>query len=293
MLIALGALQEGVITENTTVYCPGYFMYGRRFGCHGGHGSIKVRAAIKHSCNVFFYKTGLKLGHENFIKYAKMFGFGEKTSIDIAGEKDGILPTKKWLTDHNRTVSNLNGRMVNYSIGQGEVSATPLQMAVYTAAIANDGVRYQPHAVRAIINKMTNTVQAISYDSLKIPIEKRYFDVVKRGMYDVVNAGGTAGSARIDGVAVCGKTGTAQNPHGKDHSWFVCFAPLENPQIAMCVYVENAGFGGSVAAPAARKILKQFFYPDSIYKKTEPIAPDSLATLHIAATDSLSGDGRN
>lgn len=292
MLIALAALQEGIITERSTISCPGYFMYGRRFGCHGAHGSVAVRAAIRHSCNVYFYKVGLKLGYDKFIEYAEMFGFGEKTHIDVPGESNGILPTRAWLAEHNRSLANLNGKMVNYSIGQGEVSATPIQMAVYTATIANEGTKYQPHAVRAVRNKMLNTVEAIAYDSLKIPIEKKYFRIVKQGMYEVVNSGGTAGSARIDGISVCGKTGTAQNPHGKDHAWFVCFAPMENPEIAMAVFVENAGFGGSVAAPIARKVLMQKFRPDSVYKKVEPVElPDSATILQTAAVDTSAAIG--
>ncbi|MBL7999534.1 MAG: penicillin-binding protein 2, partial [Candidatus Kapabacteria bacterium] len=184
----------------------------------------------------------------------------------------------------------IDGRLVNLGIGQGEIGVTPLQMAVYCAALANGGTMYVPHVVRSYYYKESKRMEKNAFDSLKLPINKEYFDVVKRGMFAVCNiAGGTATNVKVDSVKVCGKTGTAQNPHGKDHAWFICYAPAENPTIAMCVMVENAGFGGVKAAPIARKILDAYFHPDR-YKEsstdstaTKKPAPDSSQTAESYA----------
>ncbi len=280
MLIALAALNEGIINTNTTIHCPGSFHYGGRdFKCHGAHGSVNVQKAIQVSCNVFFYQLALKLGMEKFEKYGQMFGFGQLTGIDLPDENRGIFPTMEWLKKRNQTFTK--GRLVNYGIGQGEISVTPLQMAVYTATIANKGRYIQPHLVRAIYNNLTKTQENIAYQTRYLDIEPRHFEVIHKGMYDVVNTpGGTANNARVSGINVCGKTGTAQNPHGRDHAWFVCFAPMENPKIAICVMVENSGFGSVAAAPIAREILSAFFYPDRPRKKDSIFVhqeiPDSL-----------------
>lgn len=260
MLVALAGLQEGIINENTTYYCGGAFAYGGRAPkCHGAHGQTNVRKAIHASCNVFFYQLGLKLGMENFEKYGHMFGFGELTHIDLPGEYAGIMPTMEWL-NASKYRGFSKGKLLNYGIGQGEISVTPIQMAVYCAALANKGTVLQPHIVSRVHNAEAKKYMDLDYSSRHVGIAEKYFDIIHQGMYDVVNTpGGTASQARIPEVKVCGKTGTAQNPHGRDHAWFICFAPLEDPQIAMCVMVENSGFGGSVAAPIARQVLEAFF----------------------------------
>lgn len=279
MLIALAALQEGLITPSSTIYCGGSLMFGgRRWKCHGAHGNTSVRRAIQWSCNVFFYQLGLKLGLDKIVEYGKMFGFGSETKIDLPFEDDGNFPSRDKLTkQYGKKIPR--GLFLNYGIGQGEILATPLQMTVYTASIANKGTLYQPHTVRSIYNNLSNKREPLNYAEFKMPIKKEYFDIIHDGMYDVVNRqGGTALSAYVPGLKICGKTGTAQNPHGKDHAWFVCFAPKDNPRIAMTVFVENSGFGGAVAAPIAGKILKAFFYPDSVFtpKPPPPPAKDSI-----------------
>ncbi len=267
MLIAIAGLQEGVINENSTFVCQhGFTFGGRLYKCHGSHGAISVRRAIQTSCNAFFNQLALKLGQEKFEKYGKMFGFGQPTYIDIPNEKKGILPTREWLTKNYGQGGVSRGRLINYGIGQGEILATPLQMAVYTAAIANEGTYYQPHVVRGVENHWTHKIEEISFYKKELPINKSIFKIVKDGMFDVVNHGGTGGGSAIPGLDVCGKTGTAENPHGQDHAWFVCFAPKDNPKIALCVFVENAGFGGQVAAPIARELLMQYFYPERAKK---------------------------
>lgn len=264
MLIALAGLQEGIISENSTIFCGGGLQYGGRFRkCHGAHGNTAVRKAIQTSCNVFFYTLGMRLGYERFEKYGKMFGFGMKSGIDLPHENPGLLPTKAWLESRLGKGGASEGRLVNYGIGQGEILTTPLQIAAYTAAIANEGTYNQPHVVTHIRNNITNKKESVNYQSENLPIDKKYFKIIKDGMFDVVNvAGGTASGARLVDIDVCGKTGTAENPHGRDHSWFVSFAPKENPKIAICVFVENAGFGSEVAAPIAHKILDTFFHPE-------------------------------
>lgn len=264
MLMALAALHEGIIDERTTIHCPGSFTYGgRSFKCHGAHGTVDVRRAIQVSCNVFFYRLGQRVGIDNLYKYGTMFGFGQLTGIDIAGEKPGLLPSRAWFARRGISGSLLDGRMVNIGIGQGELGVTPLQMAVYASTLANGGTLYQPHVVRAIYNKETGRVEKVAYGSVKLPLDPRHLHVVQEGMYAVCNVpGGTATNVRVDGVAACGKTGTAQNPHGKDHSWFICYAPAEHPTIAMCVMVENAGFGATRAAPIARAILDAYFHQE-------------------------------
>lgn len=261
MLIALAGLQEGIITPYTTVNCAGGYVLGNRtYKCHGC-GTVNVKQAIRVSCNTFFYKLGVELGMKNFEKYGKMFNFGELTHIDLPHEKAGRLPTAEWLQSKDKSLRSFKGRLVNYGIGQGEILVTPLQMAAYVAAIANGGTYYQPHLVRSVYNHLTKKTDILNYDSKKIKIDKRYFDIVKSGMWEVVNAGGTGSGVAIYGLDICGKTGTAQNPHGLDHSWFVSFAPKDNPKIAMCVFVENAGYGAAVAGPITRRILEEFFFP--------------------------------
>lgn len=268
MLVGIAAMNEGLIDENTTIYCSGSFTFGNRsYKCHGAHGAVTLRSALKGSCNVYFYQLGLKIGMDNLKKYGEMFGFGQKTFIDLPNEKSGRLPTVEWLEKVYGKGAATRGRLVNYGIGQGEILVTPLQMAAYTAAIANEGTYYQPHLVRAIKNNVSNKIEPVSFASKKLPIDKRIFKIVKDGMYDVVNSpGGTAYYARLDNIEVCGKTGTAQNPHGKDHAWFVCFAPKENPKIALVVLAENSGFGGAVAAPIAKQLLEAFFHPETFDK---------------------------
>jgi penicillin-binding protein 2 len=282
MLMALAALHEGIIDERTTIHCPGSFTYGgRSFKCHGAHGTVDVRRAIQVSCNVFFYRLGQRIGIDNLYKYGTMFGFGQLTGIDIAGEKPGLLPSRAWFARRGVSGSLLDGRMVNLGIGQGELGVTPLQMAVYAATLANGGTLYQPHVVRAIYNKETGRMEKVAYGSVKLPLDPRHVRVVQEGMYAVCNIpGGTATNVRVEGVAVCGKTGTAQNPHGKDHSWFICYAPAENPTIAMCVMVENAGFGATRAAPIARTILDAYFHPER-YRDSSAVGTVARANFSL------------
>ncbi|MBU3742809.1 MAG: penicillin-binding protein 2, partial [Candidatus Kapabacteria bacterium] len=175
----------------------------------------------------------------------------------------------------------------NWGIGQGEVTVTPLQMAMYTAALANGGTLYQPHAARAVYDKVLKRKERFTYSSHKVAIDERYFKLIQEAMHMVVNVpGGTASNGKVAGVDVCGKTGTAQNPHGQDHSWFVCFAPRERPTVAMCVMVENAGFGATVAVPIAQKLLDLYFnktWPADVPRDSTRTSQDSSVLVRTQA----------
>lgn len=264
MVVATAALQEGIITKDTKLFCNGGYQYGNRyFKCLGHHGNINVVTAIKKSCNAFFYQLALKIGAENMVKYGRMYNFGQLTGIDLPSESNGNFQTVEQVK--KRYDGKFPGWLLLISgIGQGEILATPVQMAAYVATIANGGTWIQPHIVNKIYNNITKSFQNVQYKKRDLHLSKSTIDIIKEGMWQVVNgAGGTAGVARIDGLNVCGKTSTAQNPHGKDHGWFTCFAPKDNPQIAMAVMVENAGWGGRVCAPIAKQLLMEYFYPEA------------------------------
>lgn len=286
MLIAAAGLNEGLITESTTLPCIGGYNYGDRFfKCMHYHGNINVVQAIQGSCNSFFYQLSLKLGLAKVIKYGQLFGFGNKTELDLPFEGKGNYPDVERLTKlYKGRVPK--GLLLNYGIGQGEILATPIQMASYTTMLANGGKYVQPHIVRSIKNNITNKVEPINYVTKNLGIKPEVFKIIQKGMWAVVNTpGGTAfNSARIPGLDVCGKTSTAQNPHGKDHGWFVSFAPKENPKIAVAVIIENMGFGGVVAAPIAKEVINSFFNRNLLKRQIS----DTLLPQILTPIDTLS-----
>jgi len=256
MLVAIAGLDLGVITTSTTFNCNGGYTFGRFFKCHGVHGRINVVEAIEKSCNSFFYQLILKIGLDRWAEYSKRFGFDSKTNIDLDEESSGLIPDSKYYekvygSNWPRSI------LLSLSIGQGEVSVSPVQLAQYTALIANNGKTYSPHLVRGYVDN-TGKEFDLKSKQLTVGIDQKVFDIVKKGMYLVVNGSGTATSIRSDDIVIAGKTGTAQNPHGKDHAWFVAFAPFDNPQIALAVIVENVGFGSTYAAPIAKKIIETY-----------------------------------
>ncbi|MFA6596311.1 MAG: penicillin-binding protein 2 [Ignavibacteriaceae bacterium] len=256
LLCAIAALDLGVITPSTTLYCGGSFNYGRTFKCHGRHGSINVIQAIEKSCNVFFYQLIFKIGLDRLKEYATRFGLGQKLGIDINEEVKGLIPT----TAYYEKIYGKNwphGILVSLGIGQGEVNVTPLQLANYCALIANNGKSFVPHIVKGYLDENKN-YHAYKYKEVNVGINQGVFDIVKEGMFRVVNGAGTATNIRINDIHISGKTGTAQNPQGKDHAVFVAFAPSENPKIAIAVLIENAGFGATWAAPIAKRIIETY-----------------------------------
>jgi penicillin-binding protein 2 len=256
MLSAIAALDMGLITTDYSTTCTGGFTYGRFFKCHGSHGTVNVVHAIEKSCNTFFYKLIYKIGLDNWKEYASKFGFGSKTNLDITEEVKGLIPNENYYKEiygENWPKSI----MASLGIGQGEVSVTPIQLAKYTALIANNGKSFEPHIVKGYLDG-TKQFHPYKFKEISTGIDKKVFDVVKEGMFLVVNGHGTATHIKLEDIHIAGKTGTAQNPHGNDHAWFVGFAPYENPKIALAVLVENVGFGGTHAAPIAKKIIEAY-----------------------------------
>ncbi|MGE5411063.1 MAG: penicillin-binding protein 2, partial [Clostridiales bacterium] len=258
VLGAIAGLESGVITPQSIINCPGGFYFGRFFKCHGGaHGALNVEHAIEKSCNTFFYQLILRVGLDRWADYARRFGFGKKTGVDISEESRGILPSTEYYNKRYGPKGWTLGFVVSLGIGQGELNVTPMQLAQYVAMIANNGRTKKPHIVKGILDENKKIIP-FHFDDVDAHVSQKTMDIVKHGMFLVVNGAGTAGNAKIPGIDVAGKTGTAQNPHGKDHAWFMGFAPFENPKIAVAVLVENAGFGATWAAPIAKSVMTAY-----------------------------------
>jgi penicillin-binding protein 2 len=293
IVAAIAALQEGIITPKWSAYCPGWFKLGRKtIHCWNakGHGKIRLREAIIGSCNVFFYQLGLKIGIEPWAKYSKMLLFGERTNIDLPNESRGLVPTYDYYINKYGPDGWTKGNLANLAIGQGELLTTPLQMAQLAMLIANRGVVHRPHIAHYLYDKNNN-------ERLFFPTETNYiqgisedvYELIREAMHEVV-AKGTGWLGSVPGIEVAGKTGTAQNPHGDDHAWFIAFAPYEDPVIAMAVIVENGGGGGAVAAPIASKCMEKFFYDRLLprrYAKKDTTVVDSLPIIDIEDVDRL------
>jgi len=264
MISAIAALEDSIATPSTTFYCTGHFKFGNKdFLCHrgSGHGSVDMTRAIQVSCNSYFYNLVRRIGFERWTKYGKMFGFGQKTGVDIPDEQTATIPSPEYFDKLYGKRGWTEGYIISLGIGQGEMGASPMQMVRYAAALGS-GTLLQPRLVRAYRDKNSGAMLELPPVQEKLPISKSTFDLVRNGMLLAVE-NGTGGRARVPNVKVAGKTGTAQNPHGEDHAWFICFAPFEKPTVAIAVLVENAGFGGTIAAPIAGEWLKRYFqkYP--------------------------------
>ncbi|MBF0554892.1 MAG: penicillin-binding protein 2 [Nitrospirae bacterium] len=263
-VVAIAALEEGIIDEYSSTQCNGVLEYGKHsFGCWKSHGSVSFHRAIVESCDVFFYEIGRKLGIERIEKYARLFGLGKSTGIGLrrgVDEKDGVMPS----TRRKRRPSKKQwflGETLNAAIGQGFVSVTPAQVAQMTAMIANEGI-----IMPITLLKDGN----IDNPRKKLDIRPETFDAVKSALHGVVNeAGGTGKEARSNIVQISGKTGTAQVIAGRlkseeqkqryrDHAWFIAYAPSAKPEIAVAVIVEHGGHGGSVAAPIAKEVIEAY-----------------------------------
>ncbi|HSD27513.1 MAG TPA: penicillin-binding protein 2, partial [Vicinamibacteria bacterium] len=265
LVVATAALQEGVITPSTTFFCPGYLaVYNTVFHCHvpRGHGFMDLRRGIANSCNVYFFQVGIRLEIARLAKWAKLMGLGAPTGIDLPHEGAGLMPSPEWKMRVFKTPWYA-GETVSVAIGQGQVSATPLQMARLVAVIANGGRLVQPHLAR----------RASAAPPVALEIRPETIAAVKEGMRAVV-AEGTGWRSRLATVEVCGKTGSAQvvarsrlekSPNAFEmlpHGWFLAFAPADDPRIALAVLVEHGRSGAESAAPVARQILAEFFGVD-------------------------------
>ena len=263
--MALMALQEGVIDENTIITCRGGYTLGRRvFHDHGGHahGPINVRQAIQHSCNTFFFTVMMRTDVNTWSRWAKRFGFGRRVPMDLAEQSPGLIPDSSYY-DRVYPRGWTAGYTINLGIGQGDMVVTPMQLARYTAAVANGGTLYPPHLVDRLEHPETGEVVRPELpEPERLPVDPGFFEVVRDGMRLVMEAG-TGQSVQIPGIPSGGKTGTAQASGGrKDHSLFVLFAPVDDPQIAVAVVVENGGFGATQAAPIASLIAEQYLTGD-------------------------------
>jgi penicillin-binding protein 2 len=272
MVLAAAALQEGIIDENYRIDCTGEFLFGDKvFKDLHVHGSVNVVEAIQKSCNVFFYQLMLKVGFDTWTEYGRRFGFGQTSNTDTGEETTGLLPSTEYYDSRYGKGKWTQGFLISLAIGQGEVGVSPLQMVRYAAALANGGTVYRPHAVELVRNKETKKIEPIQRDSSLVGLSPHVMELIREGMLRVVQSpGGTGALARIPGILSAGKTGTAENPHGKDHAWYVGFAPFDNPKIAVAVMLENSGFGGAKAAPLAGMIMEKYLYGELIRNKPKP-----------------------
>ncbi len=265
IVMATAMLETKAVPENFSVFCPGYgTFYGRMFKDHiygkSQHGMVDLHKAIVQSCDVFFYNLGMRMGIDKISYYATKLGLGHKTGIDLPSEENGLVPSEEWAQRvfHRKWYA---GETISVSIGQGAVTSTPLQLARMIGGVAMGGIFKQPHLVKDAQN-ITEERFGISDPT----IEK-----VTQGMYGVVNEGGTAAGARLQGIEFCGKSGSAQvigydtrNKVGKqkkfkDNAWFVGYAPRRDPEIVVSVLIEEGEHGGAVAGPVARDIIKTYY----------------------------------
>ncbi len=254
VILALAALETKNATIHTTYVCPGRYYLGRaEFDCWKltGHGPQDMRDAITHSCNVYFYNLGRKLGPDTISEYAQKVGLNKPTGIDIGGESGGLIPNPAW-KKARRGQSWYEGETVNFSIGQGDVLVTPLQMAQVASVFAMEGAAPRPHLIKKIGDS-----EVAAPKSRIIPMSKGAVRAINSAMVNVVSSDtGTGQRARTEGLKIAAKTGTAQAPNGEPHAWFMGFAPAADPKVAFVVMVENGGHGGVAAADIAGKVLK-------------------------------------
>ena len=261
VVTAMAALEEGVTDRKRKIYCSSSFeLAGQVFTCwkETGHGSLSIVDGIAHSCNIYFYTLGKDLGIERFNKYMQKFGLGEKTGIDLPAEAIGIIPSAQW---KKREVKEIwfPGDTINLSIGQGYLLLTPLQVHNLITTIAAEGDIYKLYLVKKIIAADGSIVEEIKPEIYKkVDCSSDTFKIIKEGLRQTILKG-TGWRANIKELAVAGKTGTAQNPQGETHAWFIGFAPYGNPEVCITVFIENGGEGGEIAAPIARAMLEKYF----------------------------------
>jgi penicillin-binding protein 2 len=297
IIMAPAGLQEGVISPQGRLLCQGilwvpnrYFpddpSYAQPFYCwlERGHGALNIVEALAQSCDIFFYQLGggfrefEGIGLKRLTEYAGRFGLGQRTGIDLTGETPGLVPTAKWKR-LNYAESWTTGDTYNISIGQGFILATPLQMVNATAAVANGGTLYRPQIVYQVQTADGHMVRSFRPEAIReVDVEPQYMDLVRQGLRGAV-AWGTATKADLPGVEVAGKTGTAEFPGPRDdegnlptHAWFTAFAPYEDPEIALVVFVAGGGEGSSTSVPIAADILRYYFGRSPV---EEPGATDS------------------
>jgi len=269
MAIMAGALEEKLVTPGEKVTCIGFLQMGNRpFKCWNkkGHGRISSVNALEQSCDVYFYHMGLRLGVDGLSKYYRKFGLGSPTGIDIEGEASGLVPDSTYMNRRYGPRGWTKGHIMNISIGQGDLLVTPLQLACYCAGLANRGKIPKPHLIKGILHHEPDKWEDIPTTFKNIEgISPQTWDIIMQGMYEVLQGPrGTAHWLMDRDIEIGGKTGTAQNPHGDDHAWFIGFAPFDDPQIAICALVEHGEHGSSAAAPIVVKIIQRLLKPSKV-----------------------------
>jgi penicillin-binding protein 2 len=258
-IVALAGLETGSIDEDTTFNCPGgATFYGHYYACWGHHGQVSLHKGITQSCDSYFYNVGNKTGIDNLAFYAHQAGLGARSGIDLPGEASGTVPSTEWKLRTQRQ-KWFAGETISVAIGQGATQVTPLQLARAIGGIAVGGVWHVPHLTKELTKTEKPHEWSLSPDNVKR---------VVYGMFGVVNEGGTGVRAKLPGIDVCGKTGSAQvaseayeraHPNVKDNAWFVAFAPCYKPEIMIAVLWENCGLHGQYAAPIARDVMVSYF----------------------------------
>jgi penicillin-binding protein 2 len=268
IVVAAAGLQEGSITPGDRTHCTGEFHLGAwtfKDWKKEGHGTVDLMGAMRQSCNIYFYEKGLKITGPVIAKYAGMFGLGRPTGIDLLGERFGLIPQAKIRKGRSAAAFHA-GDTVNMSIGQGQVLVTPMQVARFMSAVANGGVLWKPRLVQRIERPERGVVWSDAGTvNGHVDLSPAVWAFLRQSLWAVVNDGGTGAAARIPGLDIAGKTGTAQMianskaEKGQDHAWFASFAPAHAAEVVVVVMVERGGKGGQVAAPMARKILNAIF----------------------------------
>jgi len=284
IVTTLAAVRAGVFDVSRPNTCPGYYQVGnRRVRCMGVHGSISFVRAFERSCNTYFIDLAMRAGIENLRATAFEVGLGHPTGIDLVGESGGIFPTDEWVKKWRPDGKWYPGDTANVAIGQGEVSATPLQMACVAALVANGGRSFRPHFVHSFTDPATHKDHETKPEVLAdIAAPGVVWSSLRQAMGQVISSG-TARSAAISGLSWGGKTGSTETRRDrKTHSWFVGFAPLNDPQIAVAVLVEDAGHGGEIAAPIARDVVRA--YLQGIPEVVLPTDPPADAPVNSALT---------
>lgn len=281
-------MQEGVLVPSQTYICHGGFHYGNRMlGCHEHSPVTDLRNAVAWSCNTYFcnvYRnildnpkySGVKESFPKWREYVLSFGFGRKLGSDFLNEGSGYVPNADFYNKRYRGSWNPL-TVISLSIGQGELGCTPLQMANLAAILANRGYYYIPHIVKQV--EGVDSLEQRFYEKQYTMVDAKHFEPIVDGMWSSVNVGndGWYNNAYVKGLDICGKTGTAENPHGKDHSTFLSFAPKDDPKIAISVYVENGGFGATIARPIA-SLIEEFYLTDTI---TRPAVLKQVMDMEI------------
>ena len=289
VMMAAAALETKTVTPSTSIYCNGGYQFGRRVYHDwkaGGHGSVDLRRALVHSCDVYFYTVGQRMGIETMASFAHQFGLGEETGIELPSERVGIVPSEAW-KKKAKNEAWLPGETISAAIGQGYVSVTPLQMATLIGTVANDGVMFRPRLVQAVMDRATGELQQRPVVPKRtLNLRPGILPVIKDALAGVVKEG-TATKAQSALVTIAGKTGTAQmtalraGPEKdvpkkfRDHAWFVAFAPVDAPTIAVAVLGEHMGHGGSASAPLAKELIET-------YVKLNLSAPSSVKDGAVA-----------